>query len=237
VVANNSAKSDRLLGVFYRYDEAYRFAKLACALVEKHGLIASRSKVYTATGTAAVWTQPITVAIDFLRSGFRSAIETGDPTFACLTAFTLITNLFMRNDPLDVVWREAEMALDFAREAKYGDAAAIIESQQRFIATMQGRTATFSSFSDAHFDEATFETQLIGERTPFVLCQYWILKLKARFLSRDYVEALAAADKAKLIVSGAVCREVLAIHARRALWPDLFARLFLLCRADGDGAL
>jgi hypothetical protein len=47
----------------------------------------------------------------------------------------------VRNDPLDEVWRKSEMALDFARQAKYGDAADIIRSQQRFIATMQGRTA------------------------------------------------------------------------------------------------
>ena len=30
-----------------------------------------------------------------------------------------------------------------------------------------------------------------------MVCYYWILKLKARFLSGDYAEALAAADKAK----------------------------------------
>ena len=65
-----------------------------------------------------------------------------------------------------MVWRESEMALDFARKAKYGDAADIIVSQQRFIATMQGRTATFSTFSDAQFDEATFEAQLTGIGCP-----------------------------------------------------------------------
>jgi hypothetical protein len=68
----------------------------------------------------------------------------------------------MRNDPLDAVWRELQMALDFAREAKYGDAAEMIESQQHFIATMLGKTATFSTFSDAQFDEATFEARPIG---------------------------------------------------------------------------
>ena len=56
------------------------------------------------------------------------------------------------------------MALAFAREAKDRDVADIIVSQQRFIATMQGRTATFSTFSDAQFDEATFEAQLTGDR-------------------------------------------------------------------------
>jgi hypothetical protein len=75
-----------------------------------------------------------------------------------------------------------------------------IVSQQRFIAAMQGRTATFSTFSDAQFDETAFEAQLTGDRTTTVVCLYWIIKLKTRFLSADYAEALAAAEKAKALL-------------------------------------
>jgi PAS domain S-box-containing protein len=76
-------------------------------------------------------------------------------------------------------------------------------SQQRFIATMQGRTATFSTFSDEHFNEAAFEAQLTGDRMPVMVFFYWVFKLKARFLSGDYAEALAAAGKAKELLWGA----------------------------------
>ena len=109
--------------------------------------------------------------------------------------------MLLRNDPLDAVWRESEMALAFARKAQYRDVADVIVSQQRFIATMQGRTASFSSFSDAHFDEATFEAQLSGDRATWRICLYWILKLEARFLSGDYGEALAAANNVKPLLS------------------------------------
>jgi hypothetical protein len=63
-----------------------------------------------------------------------------------------------------------------------------------------GRVATFSTFSDAQFDEAAFEAQLRGNRTATAVCLYWILNLKARFLSGDYAEALAAAEKAKALL-------------------------------------
>ncbi len=186
--------------VFHRYDEWYRFAKLACDLVEKHGFIANQPKLYH---MVALWTQPIGTAIDLTRAAIRTAIETGDLTFACYGMFQSVTDYLLRNDPLDAVWRESEMALDFAREAKFGDAVDIIRSQQRFIATMQGRTATFSTFSDAQFDEAAFEAQLPPDRSATMICFYWILKLKARFLSSDYADALAAADKAKPLLSAA----------------------------------
>jgi predicted ATPase/signal transduction histidine kinase/GAF domain-containing protein/CheY-like chemotaxis protein len=187
--------------VFHRYSEGYQFAQLSCDLVEKHGFIAYQPMVYHAAGTVAFWTRPIGAAIDFMRETFRTAIETGNLAFACYGINTAITGLILRSDPLDAVWRESEMALDFARTAKFRDIVDRIVSQQRFIATMQGRTVNFSSFSDATFDEATFEAQLSADRTPHTVCWYWILKLEAQFLSGDYAEALAAAAKVKPFLS------------------------------------
>jgi PAS domain S-box-containing protein len=189
--------------VFHRHAEGYRFAKLACDLVGKHGFIAYQATVYNSMGSVAFWTQPIASAIEFTRTAVRAAIEMGDSTYPCFGMFQSVNGRLLRNDPLDAVWRESQMAIDAAREAKFGDAEGVFRCQQRFIATMQGRTATFSTFSDAQFDEVTFETQLTPDRMPLLICWYWILKLKARFLSGDYAEALAAADKTKPFLAGA----------------------------------
>jgi PAS domain S-box-containing protein len=184
--------------VFHLYREGYRFTKLACALVEKHGFIEAR--VYGAMQLVSVWTQPIATSIDFIRASYRAASESGDLAGACYSMDQSVTKFLLRNDPLDAVWRESEKGLDFVRKARYQDLAAVIVSQQRFIATMQGRTATFSTFSDAQFDEVAFEAQLMADGTATTVCLYWILKLKARFLSGDYAEALAAADKANALL-------------------------------------
>jgi predicted ATPase/signal transduction histidine kinase len=187
---------------FHRYREGYRLARLACDLVEKHGFTAYQTKVYHDLAAVSLWTQPITSAIELRRAVTRSATETGNLTYACYSMHHSITGLLLRNDPLDAVWRESQMALDFARRAKFRDVADLVVSQQRFIAAMQCRTATFSTFSDSQFDEATFEAQLTGGRMNTMICLYWILKLKARFLSGDYTEALAAAGKAKPVLRG-----------------------------------
>jgi hypothetical protein len=55
-------------------------------------------------------------------------------------------------------------------------------------------------FSDAQFDEAAFEAQITADATATAVCLYWILKLQARFLSGDYAEALASADRAKALL-------------------------------------
>jgi PAS domain S-box-containing protein len=193
--------------LFHRYGEGYRFAKLACDLVEKHGFIAYQAKAYRAMTRVAFWTQPIATVIDFNRAALRTAMETGDLTSACFCMTRSVTVLILRNDPLDAVWRESEKSLDFIRKAGFRDMADGIVSEQRFIATMQGRTATFSTFSDAQFDEATFEAQLTADRTTLMIrCFHWILKLKARFLSGDFAEALAAADEAKPLLWAATAQ-------------------------------
>jgi PAS domain S-box-containing protein len=189
--------------VFHRYDLGYRFAKLACDLVEKQGFIAYKARVYHAMGLAAFWTQPIAVAIEAMRTTSRTAIETGDLSFAVAGMDNFVKGLLFRNDPLDAVWRELEMVLDFARQARFGDGA-VFALSQRFIANMQGRTDTFSTFSEAHFDQAAFEAQLTADASAATICTYSILKLKARFLSGDYAEALAAANKVKPILSTAI---------------------------------
>jgi PAS domain S-box-containing protein len=194
---------------FHRYSDGYRFARLACDFVDKHGFSACRAKVYQSAAKVAFWTQPIGTAIDFLRVTFRAAIETGDLTFACFSMDTSVTGFLMRNDPLDMVWRESEKSLDFVRKARFHDVAAVIVSQQRFIATMRGRTTSFSAFDDAQFDEAAFETQLTENCTATTVCLYWVLKLQARFMSGDYAEALAAADKARAVLWAS------AIHIQR----------------------
>ncbi|MEA2783844.1 MAG: hypothetical protein QOK29_5442, partial [Rhodospirillaceae bacterium] len=186
--------------IFKRYPEGLRLAKLAGELVEKHGFLAYRAKVQQATAIAAFWTQPVATAIDFVRASIRTATENGDLTYACYGMLHIVMLLLLRNDPLDAVWRESEIALDFVHKSKFRDIEDIIVPQQRFIAAMQGRTATLSSFSDAQFDEAAFEAQLTGDRMPTMVCWYWITKAKARFLSGDYAEALVAADKAKALL-------------------------------------
>ena len=87
-----------------------------------------------------------------------------------------------------------------ARTAKFRDVVDLIVNQQRFIARMQGRDATFSTFGDERLGEEAFEAQLTAARTPTLICLYWIRKLKARYLLGDYADALAAANKARALL-------------------------------------
>jgi predicted ATPase/signal transduction histidine kinase len=181
--------------VFGRYHDGDAFAKLACDLTEKHGFAAYEAKVHLAMALVALWTQPLGTALDFVRSACRITTEAGDVTPACHGSSLMIGVRLFGGDPLEAVWRESQTGLNFVRAAGFrGGIENVIISQRRFIANMQGRTASFSTFSDAQFDQDAFEATLWGSR---VQTPYWILKLRARFLSGDYPEALAASEIAK----------------------------------------
>jgi PAS domain S-box-containing protein len=182
---------------FQRYIEGYRFGKLACDLVEKHGFAAYKAKVYLSMQMAALWTQPIEFGIDLIRAAFRAGSESGDLSFACYSCLHLVTDLLTQGAHLDDAWRESEACLDFVRRGKYLDAVDGIISQQQLIRNLRGQTTTFSTFGDQTFDERSFESRLTEDRMTSMVSRYWILKVQARFMSGDYLTALAAAEKAR----------------------------------------
>jgi PAS domain S-box-containing protein len=208
-----------LLGpAFHRYIDGYRFAKLGVDLVDRHAFAGYKAKVYLATAQFAIWTRPVTVAIDFVRAAFLAAVETGDLVCGSACCAWTPAYLLLRGDHLDEVWRETETGLHFVRKTKSRDYVDRLVSQQQFIACMRGQTVSFTTFNDNHFDEAEFEGQLTSDRLAIVACWYWILKLQARFIAGDYDSAIAAAEKAKLLLWVATgCFQLLEYHYYSAL--------------------
>jgi PAS domain S-box-containing protein len=215
--AHGYATFGNILGrAFHRYADAYRFGKLGVDLAEKHGFATYKAKIYMNMAWVAIWTKPITTALDFVRAAFSAAVETGDVIFACYCCDHTVTDLLARGDHLDEVWRASEECLDFVRKAKSRDYLDRVVSQQQFIQTMRGRNPPFSTFGDTHLDEATFETQPTGDRA--IACWYWILKLQTRFLFGDYEAAIAAAEKAKrLLWAASGCIQLLDYYYYTAL--------------------
>jgi predicted ATPase/signal transduction histidine kinase len=194
--AHGYAELATILGpVFHRYLDGYRFGKLACGLIEKHAFNTYKTKVYFCMQRAMLWTQPISLAIDFIRLAIDAAAETHDMVFASFCWHHLITGLLLRGIRLDEVWRESQNEIDFVREVKFRDEDAIPWSQQRFILAVRGGTAV----SDTLFNEQSFETRFV-ERKPFTAFHHWTLELQLKYILGDYAGALLAAQKAKALI-------------------------------------
>ena len=215
--AHGYASFGNILGrAFHRYADAYRFGKLGVNLAEKQGFAAHKARVYMNMAWAAIWTKPVTTALNFVRAAFSVAVETGDVIFACYCCDHTVTDLLARGDHLDEVWRESEKCLDFVRKTRSRDYLDRVVSQQQFIQTMREPAAFSSALGDTHFDPAALEVQLAGDRA--TVCWYWILELQTRFLLGDYQSAIATAQKAKpLLWTATGCIQLLDYHYYTAL--------------------
>ena len=206
-----------LATVFHRYVDAYRFATLACKLVEKHGFQMYRARAYLVLEVASLWKYHITTCTDLARLASRFGSETGDLSFACYACSHLISDLLFQGSHLDELWEESERCLQSNRKAGFLDAADFIVSRQRFIQCLRGNTTAFSTFNGDGFNEESFEAQLTENRLTGMVCHYWIFKLRARFMSGDYETAKVAARKAEPLLWSDMHIESVNFHYYRAL--------------------
>jgi PAS domain S-box-containing protein len=188
---------------FGNYRAGLRFGKLSLDLVEKKGLERFKARVYHACGHVVIpWEQNIRAGGPLLRRSLETALETGDQTYAAYAHYDLVSNRLTSADPLIEVQREAESALKFVQQARFGLAIDVVTAQLGFIRTVRGLTPEFGSFSEYGFDEGRFEQHL--EASPsLIACWYWVRKLQARFYAGDCAQAVAAADKARSLLKAA----------------------------------
>src|SRR5882672_3743176 len=188
---------------FGNYRAGLRFGELSLDLVEKKGLERFKARVCHACGHVVIpWEQNIRAGIPLLRRSLETALETGDQTYAAYAYYDLVSNRLTSADPLAEVQREAESALEFVQQARFGLAIDIVTAQLGFIRTLRGLTREFGSFSEYGFDEGRFEQHL--EASPsLIACWYWVRKLQARFYAGDCAQAVAAAAKARSLLKAA----------------------------------
>jgi len=186
---------------FGQYKEGFRFGKLGYDLIEKNNFAAYRGKINLLFGDLINYmVRPLRTNIEYLRTGFEAALQTGDINFACFCCNHLIADLFVLGTPLDEVYQESQRRLAFTTQAGYDGPSQVIIGIQRVIRTMQGKTNCLSTFSDDDFDQDRYDERMDTYAWPIITCWYYIMKLQARVISCDYEEAVLAATKARALI-------------------------------------
>jgi predicted ATPase/signal transduction histidine kinase len=189
--------------VFNRYHDSDRFAELAIRLIEKHQFSAWTSDIYLLAQMAVVWTRPLTVAVEFLRTSFRAAVESGDVVLVCYSLEHMVTDMLARGDNLDQLWLESEKALDFAQKAKFLQVVNVLTSTQTFIQSMRGSDVSVSSLAGEEVNPLGLE--LSEDSPPVAVCFGLILKLRTRFMSGQYEAAVTIAREIEPLLWSAQC--------------------------------
>jgi PAS domain S-box-containing protein len=182
---------------FGHHEEGYRLGKMACDLIERHGLTHfGGGRTYFNLAVLIPWTRPLRDAIDPARRAFKLAKDQGHPNFAVRACRTVTSILLASGHPLDQLEREAEQGLEFIRP--FGSFLDRMSAPLALIRTLRGKTAKFGSLDDGEFTERSFEQRVTNRPTyAFLEGHYWVRKLQARFFAGDFESAVHAAQKAE----------------------------------------
>ncbi|PTL76235.1 AAA family ATPase [Vitiosangium sp. GDMCC 1.1324] len=203
---------------FKKYREGHAFGELACAIVERHDLSASRGMALYSMEIINYWTQPIASSMELIRSAFHHALQSGDFQVACYCCNHIVTNSISLGHHLDDVHAESVARFDFARKAGYLDVHDVILCSQRYVQQLRGLTHSFDTLDGENFQEEVFEAGLTPERMNTMKCWYWIIKMQARFMCGAYEEARRAGEKAAGLVWASLGHiQLLDFHLYRGL--------------------
>jgi predicted ATPase/GAF domain-containing protein/tRNA A-37 threonylcarbamoyl transferase component Bud32 len=185
---------------FGRYKDGYAFGKLGYDLAEKRGLLAYKSKLALIFGDCiGPFSRPLLLALDHLDVAFRSAVETGDLTFACYCCNHIVFDRLLLGEPLGDVFRESLRRYDFARKANFDASCRIIGDIQLFVLAMRGAGAE-ALREQGPFDEATFIAEMDAYPWPIIRCWHFIMRLATLYMLGDVEGALAAGFAARELI-------------------------------------
>ena len=198
-----SAMGYALLGmcvgpVLGKYQDAYRFGRLACELSREVPLNDYHARVKFLFGDSInFWSNHLKTDLDFLYDAFESTSKAGDVTFAGYCCNHIVVDLLILGKGLDEVYQESIKYLTYLKSIQFEAPKEVIKGIQRLVQNLRGETDGFSTFDDTEFNEKEYESYIDSYDHPIVTCWYYIMLLQARFMSGDYEEALRAGEKAK----------------------------------------
>ncbi|TXC79051.1 trifunctional serine/threonine-protein kinase/ATP-binding protein/sensor histidine kinase [Paraburkholderia azotifigens] len=187
---------------FGDYRAGFRFGQLGCDLVERRGLRRFEASTYLCFANFVMrLLKPVRECRNLLRRAFEAANRIGDLAYGAYTCTNLNSDLLFAGEPLHEVQGEAERGLAYAGRMRFGLVIDFITTQLALIRTLRGVTPTFGCFDDGQFNELQAEAHLSSNPALTIAASwYWIRKLQARYLARDYAAAMDAASNARRLL-------------------------------------
>lgn len=187
---------------YQEYHLGFQCGSLACELAERHNFISFKAITLLPLDQVAIWTRPLSFAIDSAKSSFTAAVTHGDRTIACLALRHQIMNYLTRGDHLDGVLTTIERGLAFVRKAYYPDVENVLLMQRHFV--MHLRNGTGYGFTGVNL----FPPSLLGSEPgltsgPKAMVQFWsrIYQGMAHFFAGEYACARHYLEKAAGLIN------------------------------------
>jgi predicted ATPase/class 3 adenylate cyclase len=186
---------------FGDYQTGYELGQLSLSVNEKFNNIAFNSKIYFMLGAFINhWRRHVKEDFEYLKKAFTYGNETGDPSFSCYAANILASEMFIKGDSLESVYRESRTFGEYVTQIKDILSIYFHEILQQMVLSLQGLTDSPTSFNTAQFDEEKTLQEMQVNRLGIPLHFYYITKLQSFYLFGDYDAAVQIAKESETMI-------------------------------------
>ncbi|MDI1475976.1 AAA family ATPase [Polyangium sp. y55x31] len=186
-----------LSGGMDRYEEGYRYGRLALALQERFGSAELTAKVNMVFGVFLHFCRPVREALAYYRRAYESDLVSGDFVYTSHACFyTMIVRLSL-GEELSAVREELDRFLALTQRTKEAMAIGFLTIAKHTLAALTGRTASRTSLAGESFDEAAFVASQEAAGAHFITCWYYTVKAQLFYLHGDPRSALEMAKRAE----------------------------------------
>ncbi len=184
-------------GVLGRYQAGYDFGRLSLALVERFGNRKQRAEVHFVVGYFGTsWLRPAAEAEALWRTARAAGRETGDLFHTGCACAGIAQSQLMRGVRLDEVLGEAESHLEWLERARQREPAGCLHAVRQTVRSLRGETASRTSFDSPGFREDAFVAELERYGSRHFAHYYFVDKMQALYLWKEYDQAHALAVRA-----------------------------------------
>jgi PAS domain S-box-containing protein len=192
---------------------AYQFSELSLRLNERFDNPRLRGTLLHLHGDHVnFWRRHFATGLPILEKAFAACLDVGDLVYAGFLAFETVWQLIEKGDALDDVLSSSARYAAFAQQSRNYAVYETIRLEQRFVASLQGRTAAPLTFDDDTFDEAACFAAIVKAAFGCGIVFYHIIKQMLAVLYGRHAEAMDAAAQAEPVLGAAMAMPIEATY-------------------------
>jgi predicted ATPase/tRNA A-37 threonylcarbamoyl transferase component Bud32 len=190
-------------GIFQRYAESARFARLSIAVTERYPVNDTMAQVYFVAGAHTLpYVSHLHEMPALLHRSVEIALQVGDFIYASWSSYQAVILRYF-SEELRVVQNELDEVRHLLLRTNEPVAGAFIKILGQVLCNLAGKTRARNTLSDTTFDEAAFLQEITGLGLLTQVCFYHTVKLQLCYLYGDFTGALVHAEAAQALSANA----------------------------------
>ena len=165
------------------------FQRAALVLASQYGDNVNYVAYFTIANYLNHWHRPLWESLDYAERSYQLADENGDVLFAGAAQAEMILIRYVLGDSLETLSRQIQVALAVITRYGMPYLLDILQTAQQYIANLQEKTVSPTSFTDGEYDEDAVSQRMLDTGSGMIVPFYYLMKIRSSYLHGAYKES------------------------------------------------